>query len=101
MDEMRSATTSNGLGVGGSGGSSAMNTFSKTLGAELMGKMKWGMEDDDETRDELVSDNTVETEEDERTEGEDEEDVIQTIITKRKRVRGAFIIHMKITLINS
>jgi len=100
MDEMRSATTSNGLGVGGSGGSSAMNTLSKTLGAELMGKMKWGMEDDDETRDGLV-DNTVETEDDERTEGEDEEDVIQTIITKRKRVRGVFIIHLRVILRNS
>ena len=96
MDEMRSATTSNGLG-GGSGGSSTMNTLSKTLGAELMGKMKWGMEDEDEdNRDELISDisTAVETEEDERTEGEDEEDVIQTIIT-RKRVRAAFFVHLK------
>jgi hypothetical protein len=99
MDEMRSATTSNGLAVGGSGGSSAMNTLSKTLGAELMGKMKWGMEDeDDETKDEFIG-TVVETEEDERTEGEDEEDVIQTIIT-RKRVRAAFSVHLKITLIN-
>lgn len=89
MDEMRSATSS---GMVGSGGSSAMNTMSKTLGAELMGKMKWGIEDEDEeTRDELVNDDgtAIEIEEDERTEGEDEEDVIQTIIT-RKRVRAAF-----------
>lgn len=91
MDEMRSATSS-GLGVVGSGTSSAMNTLSKSLGAELMGKMKWGIEEEDEDtgRDDLASDTTtaVEIEEDENTECEDEEDVIQTIITKRTRVRA-------------
>lgn len=93
MDEMRSATL-NGLGVVGSGASSAMNTLSKTLGAELMGKMKWGIEEEDEeTRDELGSESStaVEIEEDENTEGEDE-DVIQTIITKRKRVRALLVL---------
>jgi len=82
MDEMRS-TASNGFGVGNSGNSSAMNTLSKTLGAELMGKMKWGLEDEENT--------TTITEEDEDTADEEDEDVIQTIITKRKRVRVSFL----------
>lgn len=91
MDEMRSAT-SIGLGMVGSGASSAMNTLSKTLGAELMGKMKWGIEEEGEQegKDDLAGDSsTVVEEEDDNTEGEDE-DVIQTIITKRKRVWSPF-----------
>jgi hypothetical protein len=92
MDEMRNTATSLNGQTGASGMSSAMHTLSKSLGAELMGKLKWGMEEgeeEDAPGDELGSDvsTSVETEEDDPTEGEDEEDFIQTIITKRKRVR--------------
>jgi hypothetical protein len=79
MDEMRNAAPGN---IAGGGLSSAANTISKSLGAELMGKMKFGMDLDEE----LDEDTAVEDED--KTEGEDEEeDVVQTIITKRKRVR--------------
>ncbi len=92
MDEMRNTATSLNGQTGASGMSSAMHTLSKSLGAELMGKLKWDMEEEEEADargDELGSDvsTSVETEEDDPTEGEDEEDFIQTIITKRKRVR--------------
>ena len=91
MDEMRSAT-SIGSGMVGSGASSAMNTLSKTLGAELMGKMNWGIEEEGEEagKDDLADTSTMVEEEDDDTEGEAEEDVIQTIITKRKRVWFSF-----------
>ena len=77
MDEMRNAAPGN---IAGSGLSSAANTISKSLGAELMGKMKFDMDSDEDEGDTAV--------EDDKTEGEEEEeDVVQTIITKRKRVR--------------
>ena len=84
MDEMRNSAAS--TAIGGSGQSSVVNTISKSLGAELMGKMKggWGMEsgEEEEEADEGVS---VDVEKEEDTEGED---VIQTIITRKKRVRA-------------
>ncbi|KAJ3507753.1 hypothetical protein NLJ89_g6129 [Agrocybe chaxingu] len=87
MDEMRSAATINIPGGGASGGSSAMNTISKSLGAELAGKMKWMAEqpEDEEVANEAST--AVEVEE-ESTAGEDqdEEDVIQTIITRKRKV---------------
>ena len=80
MDEMRNAVPGN---IAGSGLSSASNTINKSLGAELMGRMKFDMDDDEE----LEGDTAIE--DGDRTEGEEdeEEDVVQTIITKRKRVR--------------
>ncbi|KAJ7168692.1 hypothetical protein C8R46DRAFT_1162963 [Mycena filopes] len=94
LDEMRSS--SNGAAGGGtSGASSAANTMSKSLGAELLGKMGrsgWGI--DGEGEDEGKSVDGEEEEEPtvvvvEKKEGEDEdtegEDVIQTIITRKKR----------------
>lgn len=83
LDEMRSAATH---AAAGSGHSSAANTMSKSLGAELMGKMgeSWGGEDDG-LEDEGDSDG-LELDMDEDT--EDEEDVIQTIITRKKRKVG-------------
>ncbi|KAH7929218.1 hypothetical protein BV22DRAFT_1125979 [Leucogyrophana mollusca] len=75
MDEVRSGASAVGGGGPGSGASSAANSMSKRLGAELMGKIGaagWGMEDEGEESEE------------EGTEGE-EEDVIQTIITRKKR----------------
>ncbi|KAF8972146.1 hypothetical protein BDZ97DRAFT_1783396 [Flammula alnicola] len=82
MDEMRNAATMVVAG-GSSGHSSAANTMSKSLGAELMGKMNWEMDAEPES-DEMVSEGTTVIEE-EDTEVEEDEDVIQTIITKRKR----------------
>ncbi|KAF8895970.1 hypothetical protein BD779DRAFT_1466017 [Infundibulicybe gibba] len=75
MDEMRNSATAN---LVGSGQSSAANTISKSLGAELLGKMgdTWGMEDEDE---EVEEENSVEEDD---TEGED---FIQTIITRKTR----------------
>lgn len=82
MDEMRNAATNV---AAGSGPSSAANTISKSLGAELMGKMggSWEHEDDDEDEDsgELEMDENEDT-------ADEEEDVIQTIIT-RKRVSSS------------
>ncbi|KAJ2917356.1 hypothetical protein MD484_g3073, partial [Candolleomyces efflorescens] len=79
IDEMRNSATNN---VVGSGQSSAANSISKSLGAELAGKMKW--DEDEETADAETSSDTL-LEEEESTEGEEEEDVIQTIITRKKR----------------
>ncbi|KAH7921586.1 hypothetical protein BV22DRAFT_1122039 [Leucogyrophana mollusca] len=88
MDEMRSAASAVGGGGPGSGASSAANSMSKSLGAELMGKMGaagWGMEDEGEEEDaEEGGAEEGEESEGEGTEGE-EEDVIQTIITRKKR----------------
>ncbi|KAJ6512627.1 hypothetical protein C8R45DRAFT_890387 [Mycena sanguinolenta] len=91
LDEMRSSSAA-GLGAGGSSGSSsAANTISKSLGQELLGKMKggWGgLEDDgeeeaeDETEDGSGSSAATPGADDDDTEGED---VIQTIITRKKR----------------
>lgn len=86
MDEMR--TNASGAGAGGGGTGSVKGSVSKSLGAELLSKMKqlgddnWGMEDEgqDEHQDEL----SAELEDGGDTE---DEDVIQTIITRTKRVR--------------
>ena len=83
MDEMRNAAPTN---IAGSGLSSAANSISKSLGAELMGKMKFDMDLDEE-----LEEGDTAVEDDDKTEVEDEEeDVVQTIITKRKRVRIFF-----------
>ena len=96
MDEMRNTATSlNALGMG-SGASSAMNTLSKTLGAEL-GKVRWGMvdEEDEISGDDLESEThtAVDVEDEEQTEGDDD-DFIETIITKRKRVCDLSTLHV-------
>ena len=79
MDEMRNLSVGQGSG---SGAGSARGSMSKSLGAELLGKIgdQWGMdeEEEDEVLD-LVGDDQQDT--------EGEEDVIQTIITRKKRVR--------------
>ena len=92
MDEMRnSAVTSV---TGGSGQSSAANTMSKSLGAELMGKMKggWGMQDGEDEAGEQDTD--VSTEEGEETESEE----IQTIITRKKRVSFFLFYRLEVSL---
>ncbi|KAF7289669.1 hypothetical protein HMN09_01329500 [Mycena chlorophos] len=86
LDEMRSNNASVLAGGGSSGHSSAANTISKSLGAELMGRMKWmedAQEDDDaEEKSPEPPEAAHNNEEEEDTEGED---VIQTIITRKKR----------------
>ena len=91
MDEMRNAAAGN---IAGNGLSGAANAISQSLGAELMGKMKFDMDIDEDL--EEGDDTAVE---DEDTEGEEEEeDVVQTIITKRKRVRILSFISWKLRL---
>jgi hypothetical protein len=87
MDEMRNAAPGNIAGSGLSSASAA-NTISKSLGAELMGKMKFDMNSDEDLEE---GDTAVE---DGKTEGEEEEDVIQTVITKRKRVRICLLLYI-------
>jgi len=85
MDEMRNSAASNHLSQGGSGTSSARGSVSKSLGAELLSKMKdgkWEMEDEDGEEEEEVSSHLEMDAEDEDTEGED---VVETIITRTKR----------------
>ncbi|KAJ7759368.1 hypothetical protein DFH07DRAFT_884301 [Mycena maculata] len=89
LDEMRNSNAAGAAG-GSSGQSSAANTMSKSLGAELLGKMKggWGgMESESEGEEEAEEATTIASsstpgDEDDDTEGED---VIQTIITRKKR----------------
>ncbi|KAJ7472688.1 hypothetical protein FB451DRAFT_1089576 [Mycena latifolia] len=89
LDEMRSSSAAAGAG-GSSGSSSAANTVSKSLGAELLGKMKggWGgmeseSEEEAEEEEEVATTSSgTPGEDDDDTEGED---VIQTIITRKKR----------------
>lgn len=88
MDEMRNSAASAHLTLGGSGNSSAPGSVSKSLGAELLSKMKdnkWGMDEDDEDEDEVSRELAAlqEAAEEDDTDGED---VIQTIITRTKRV---------------
>lgn len=83
MDELRNSA--HGLEKGSSGTASAHGSVSKSLGAELLSKMKdgkWELEEDDEESEP----NSLELEvaaEDEDTESED---YVQTIITRTKRV---------------
>ena len=93
MDEMRNAAPGN---IAGSGLSSAANTISKSLGAELMGKMKFDMDSDEDLED---GDTAVE-DEDKTASEEEEEDVVQTIITKRKRVR-IYLLFFEVPLIDA
>jgi hypothetical protein len=87
MDELRSNATSAALG-GSSGQNSVVNSVSKSLGAELLGKMKhWGMEDVEEDVEEEGDSGEIGA--NGSGDGEGTEDVIQTIIT-RKRVRKIF-----------
>ncbi|KAM6490669.1 hypothetical protein JOM56_014012 [Amanita muscaria] len=98
MDDMRS-----GLNLGLQQGlvgppGSARGTISKSLGAELAGKMKWGVDDEgeegtDAVRERREDEDSTASEEGSsfnsetavELDGSAEEDVIQTIITKRKR----------------
>ena len=84
MDELRNSAHSLDKG-GGSGTASAHGSVSKSLGAELLSKMKdgkWEM-DDEEVEDEQSSVELEGTPEEDDTESED---YVQTIITRTKRV---------------
>ncbi|KAK6996519.1 hypothetical protein R3P38DRAFT_3329523 [Favolaschia claudopus] len=90
LDEMRNNSAGSVVG-GSSGQSSAANTVSKSLGQELLGKMKgaWGglesdteEEGEEEEEPDTSSSSATPGAEDDDTEGED---VIQTIITRKKR----------------
>ncbi|KAH7910333.1 hypothetical protein BJ138DRAFT_1192376, partial [Hygrophoropsis aurantiaca] len=87
MDEMRGGGAgANNAGGGGSGSAAGSrdNTMSKSLGAELMGQM-WGMGEDGQSSEDEDGGGDGGDGEGE----EDGEDVIQTIITRKKRkVRG-------------
>lgn len=82
MDEMRNLSVM-GAGQGtGSGSGSARGSVSKSLGAELMGKIgpQWGMDGEEEEE-------GLDLDGEDQQDTEEEEDVIQTIITRKKRVR--------------
>ena len=79
MDEMRNAAVG-GVGYGVPG--SAPGSVSKSLGAEILGKMNWLEEEGREEGD--VGEVGGEGEEQDDTEGEEEE--IQTNITRKQRV---------------
>ena len=94
MDEMRNAMVPGAS----SGQSSTMNTMSRTLGAEL-GQVNWDPNSSSETEvEEASSDGSLIISE-EDTEVEEDEDVIQTIITKRKRVRLHYLFHSQCQLV--
>lgn len=87
MDEMRAATAS---GLNASGGASAKNTISKSLGAELL-KMNDGVWDKEGSPDPR----SPEPEEEDEDEESSEEDVVQTIITRTKRVGFFHLINFR------
>ncbi|KAI0707312.1 hypothetical protein C8Q76DRAFT_629087 [Earliella scabrosa] len=83
MDELRNSAHSLDKG-GGSGTASAHGSVSKSLGAELLSKMKdgkWDMEEEEEEEEPHSVEIEV-TPEDDETESED---YVQTIITRTKR----------------
>jgi hypothetical protein len=79
MDEMRNAAVG-GVVVGYGAPGSAPGSVSKSLGAEMLGKMTWLGEEEGREVGEVDGE-----EEQDDTEGEEEEE-IQTIITRKKRV---------------
>lgn len=92
MDELRmKADGGGGMHSGSSGGvPSNQNSISKSLGLEIlrMNNGRWIGEEGDEAEEEAdadVEDKTAVGDEEE-SDGTEGEDVIQTIITKRKRV---------------
>lgn len=76
LDELR--TRENAIPGGPSSASSQFGSVSKSLGAELMNRWE-ALQDEDEDEDET---------EEERGSGSDGEEMIQTIITRKKRVSG-------------
>lgn len=87
MDEMRTNASAAGQSGGGTG--SVRGSVSKSLGAELLSKMKqlgdegWGKDDEDEDQNGDLDEVSELLDDEDDTEGED---VFQTIITRTKRV---------------
>ncbi|KAG7089133.1 hypothetical protein E1B28_010841 [Marasmius oreades] len=91
MDELRNSYSSNVGGAGGglgSGASSRNNTVSKSLGAELAGKLGWdeGNSEETEDADDEGEEGGSETVVEDVLDSSDGEDVIQTIIRRRRKV---------------
>jgi hypothetical protein len=89
MDELRQKADGSNVHSGSSGGAqSNQNSISKSLGLEIlrMNNGKWIGEEGDE-EDETEVEDEVRTAVDEESDGTEGEDVIQTIITRKKRVR--------------
>lgn len=88
MDELRSKAESQVSGGSSGGAGSAQGSISKSLGLEIlrMNNGKWiGEEEEDDEEDDETA---VNEEEAEDTEGED---VVQTIITRTRKVRNSAI----------
>ncbi|KAI0749810.1 hypothetical protein C8Q80DRAFT_648387 [Daedaleopsis nitida] len=84
MDELRNSAHSLDKGGTGSGTASAHGSVSKSLGAELLSKMKdgrWDMEDEEDEEEQSSIEMDATPEEDET----ESEDYVQTIITRTKR----------------
>ncbi|KZT67427.1 hypothetical protein DAEQUDRAFT_391530 [Daedalea quercina L-15889] len=88
MDEMRNSASSN-ANQGGSGAASVRGSVSRSLGAELLSKMKDLKDDVELEEEEEVADESIVSPgvEDHDTEGE--EDLVETIITTRTKRRVA------------
>lgn len=92
MDEMR---TNSSVGGGSGGTGSVRGSVSKSLGAELLSKMKqlgdegWGSDEQeqDDPHADLVEVASESLDDEDDTEGED---IVQTIITRTKRVSVLF-----------
>ena len=85
MDELRATLTSNA--AGSSGTSSTPGSVSRSLGAELLSRMKddsgWIDVDDEDAADSAATLKELGIENDGNT---DDEDIVQTIITRKKKV---------------
>ncbi|KAF9260219.1 hypothetical protein L218DRAFT_618337 [Marasmius fiardii PR-910] len=88
MDELRNSYSSNVGGGPGSGLSSRNNTISKSLGAELAGKLGWDEGDSGETEeaDDEAEEAGSETVVEDVMDSSDSEDIIQTIIRRKRKV---------------
>lgn len=96
MDEMRNSAIANVAGGPASGQSSRAGTMSKSLGAELMGKMKggWGMEDEEAEEGEESGSAASTPDAEGGSDDTEGEDVIQTIITRKKRVSCSIVLFL-------
>lgn len=97
MDELRAGLASN-ASASGSGSSSAPGSVSRSLGAELLGKLSdgggWLDEEDEGDSAETLRVLGIEGGDDDT----EDEDIVQTIITRTKKVRPFIIIHVSLFL---
>jgi hypothetical protein len=99
MDELRAGLASNAPGIG-SGTSSAPSSVSRSLGAELLSKLTdgggWIDEDDEGDSAETLRVLGIEGKGDDT----EDEDIVQTIITRTKKVGQTFCDSSDFTLID-